>query len=39
MGANVFLEGYGGQVSYQGISAKTGDGVEDSLILSFFRRI
>ena len=28
MAANVFLEGYGGQVSYQGISAKTGEGVE-----------
>lgn len=33
MGANVFLEGYGGQVSYQGISAKTGDGVEGLLDL------
>jgi translation initiation factor IF-2 len=33
MGANVFLEGYGGQVSYQGISAKTGDGVEELLAL------
>jgi translation initiation factor IF-2 len=33
MAANVFLEGYGGQVSYQGISAKTGDGVEGLLDL------
>ncbi len=33
MAANVFLEGYGGQVSYQGISAKTGDGVDALLEL------
>ena len=33
MGANVFLEGYGGQVSYQGISAKTGEGVDALLDL------
>ena len=33
MGKNVFLEGYGGQVSYQGISAKTGDGVDALLDL------
>lgn len=33
MSANVFLEGYGGQVSYQGISAKTGEGVEGLLDL------
>jgi translation initiation factor IF-2 len=33
MGENVFLEGYGGQVSYQGISAKTGDGVDALLDL------
>ena len=33
MAANVFLEGYGGQVSYHGISAKTGDGVEELLDL------
>jgi translation initiation factor IF-2 len=31
--ANVFLEGFGGQVSYQGISAKTGDGVDALLEL------
>jgi len=37
MGENVFLEGYGGQVSYQGVSAKTGEGVDallDLLLLS-----
>ena len=33
MGANVFLEGFGGTVSYQGISAKTGDGVDALLDL------
>ena len=33
MGVNVFLEGYGGQTSYQGISAKTGEGVEGLLDL------
>jgi translation initiation factor IF-2 len=33
MAANVFLEGYGGQVSYQGISAKTGEGVDALLDL------
>jgi len=33
MTANVFLEGYGGSVSYQGISAKTGDGVDALLDL------
>ena len=31
--ANVFLEGFGGQISYHGISAKTGDGVGDLLDL------
>ena len=33
MGANVFLEGFGGNVSYQGISAKTGEGVDALLDL------
>ncbi len=33
MGANVFLEGYGGQVSYQAISAKAGDGIDALLDL------
>ena len=33
MAANVFLEGFGGQVSYQGISAKTGEGVDALLEL------
>jgi translation initiation factor IF-2 len=33
MAANVFLEGYGGSVSYQGISAKTGEGVDALLDL------
>jgi translation initiation factor IF-2 len=33
MGASVFLEGYGGSVSYQGISAKSGDGVDALLDL------
>lgn len=33
MASNVFLEGYGGQVSYCGISAKTGEGVSDLLDL------
>lgn len=33
MGENVFLEGFGGQVSYQGISAKTGEGVDALLDL------
>lgn len=33
MTANVFLEGYGGSVSYQGISAKTGDGIDALLDL------
>lgn len=31
--AGVLLEGYGGQVSYHGISAKTGEGVSDLLDL------
>jgi translation initiation factor IF-2 len=31
--AGVLLEGYGGQVSYHGVSAKTGDGVSDLLDL------
>ena len=31
--AGVFLEGYGGQISYQPISAKTGKGVDDLLDL------
>lgn len=31
--AGVFLEGYGGQVSYQTVSAKTGDGVNQLLDL------
>ncbi len=31
--AGVFLEGFGGQVSYHGISAKTGDGVNELLDL------
>lgn len=30
---NVFLEGYGGNISYQPISAKTGEGVDDLLDL------
>ncbi|MDR3582284.1 MAG: GTP-binding protein [Candidatus Pacebacteria bacterium] len=33
MAAGVLLEGYGGQVSYCGISAKTGEGVDDLLDL------
>jgi translation initiation factor IF-2 len=33
MAAGVLLEGYGGQVSYCGISAKTGEGVNDLLDL------
>src|SRR5207244_4005018 len=33
MSAGVMLEGYGGQVSYHGISAKTGEGVNDLLDL------
>ncbi len=33
LAANVFLEGYGGQVSYHGISAKTGEGVDELLDL------
>jgi translation initiation factor IF-2 len=33
MAAGVLLEGYGGQVSYHGISAKTGEGVEELLDL------
>jgi translation initiation factor IF-2 len=33
MAAGVLLEGYGGQVSYCGISAKTGEGVSDLLDL------
>ena len=33
MAANVFLEGYGGSVSYQGISAKTGDGVDAAALV------
>jgi len=33
MAAGVLLEGLGGQVSYHGISAKTGDGVSDLLDL------
>jgi translation initiation factor IF-2 len=33
MAAGVFLEGYGGQVSYHGISAKTGEGVSELLDL------
>jgi translation initiation factor IF-2 len=32
--ANVFLEGHGGSVSYQGISAKTGDGIDALLDLT-----
>lgn len=31
--AGVLLEGYGGQVSYHGVSAKTGEGVDDLLDL------
>jgi translation initiation factor IF-2 len=30
MAAGVLLEGFGGQVSYHGVSAKTGEGVERS---------
>ena len=33
MAAGVLLEGYGGQVSYHGVSAKTGEGVDDLLDL------
>lgn len=33
MAAGVLLEGYGGQVSYHAISAKTGEGVDDLLDL------
>lgn len=33
MSSDVLLEGYGGQVSYQGISAKTGEGVDALLDL------
>jgi translation initiation factor IF-2 len=33
MTAGVMLEGYGGQVSYHGISAKTGEGVDELLDL------
>jgi translation initiation factor IF-2 len=33
MAAGVLLEGFGGQVSYHGISAKTGEGVDDLLDL------
>src|SRR5258708_36473189 len=33
MTAGVLLEGYGGQVSYHGVSAKTGEGVSDLLDL------
>jgi len=33
MAAGVLLEGFGGQVSYHGVSAKTGDGVNDLLDL------
>jgi translation initiation factor IF-2 len=33
MAAGVMLEGYGGQVSYHGISAKTGEGISDLLDL------
>jgi translation initiation factor IF-2 len=33
MTAGVLLEGYGGQVSYHGISAKTGEGVDELLDL------
>ncbi len=33
MSAGVLLEGYGGQISYHGVSAKTGDGVNDLLDL------
>jgi translation initiation factor IF-2 len=33
MTAGVMLEGYGGQVSYHGVSAKTGEGVNDLLDL------
>jgi translation initiation factor IF-2 len=33
MAAGVLLEGYGGQVSYHGISAKTGEGVDELLDL------
>jgi translation initiation factor IF-2 len=33
MSAGVMLEGYGGQVSYHGVSAKTGEGVSDLLDL------
>ncbi len=33
MAAGVLLEGFGGQVSYHGISAKTGDGVDELLDL------
>ena len=32
-GAGILLEGYGGTVSYHGISAKTGEGVDDLLDL------
>ncbi len=33
MSAGVMLEGYGGQISWHGISAKTGEGVDDLLDL------
>lgn len=33
MAAGVLLEGYGGQVSYHGISAKTGEGIDELLDL------
>ena len=33
MAAGVLLEGYGGQVSYHGVSAKTGEGVDELLDL------
>lgn len=33
MGAEVFLEGFGGQTSYHGVSAKTGEGVNELLDL------
>ena len=33
MNAGVLLEGYGGQVGFQGVSAKTGEGVSDLLDL------
>jgi translation initiation factor IF-2 len=33
MSAGVLLEGYGGQVSYHGVSGKTGEGVDDLLDL------